>query len=54
MKKEIINEKSITIYTIIIMLMAMLTFEIGYCNTQLIKNIVSDEINNTYNLSFAE
>lgn len=52
MKKEIINEKSITIYTIIIMLMAMLTFEIGYCNTQLIKNIVSDEINNTYNLSF--
>lgn len=52
MKKEIINTKSITIYTIIIILLSMLTFEIGYCNTSLIKNIITGEINNTYNLSF--
>lgn len=54
MKKEIeiINMKSITIYTIIIMILSMITFEIGYCNTSLIKNMITDEINNTYNISF--
>lgn len=53
MKEKIINKKSITIYTIIIILLSIITFEIGYCNTQLIKNIINGEINNTYNFSFA-
>lgn len=52
MKEKIINKKSITIYTIIIILLSIITFEIGYCNTQLIKNIINGEINNTYNFSF--
>lgn len=52
MKEKIINKKSITIYTIIIILLSMITFEIGYCNTQLIRNIITGEINNTYNFSF--
>lgn len=34
--KSIINKKSITIFTIIAYALAILVFEIGYCNTQLV------------------
>ncbi len=37
------NKKSITIYTIIALFLAMLTFEIGYCNTEFINGIINHE-----------
>ena len=52
MKEKIINTKSITIYTIITLILSIVTFEIGYCNTPLIKNIITGDINNAYNFSF--
>ena len=33
---KLFSKKNITIYTIIILLLSMLTFEIGYCNPQII------------------
>ena len=33
---KIFSKKSITIYTIIILILSMLIFEIGYCNSQII------------------
>lgn len=54
MKKKlaIINEKSITIYTIIMLMFAMLIFEIGYCNTSYVKAILTNHENVTYQFSF--
>lgn len=36
-----IKEKVIEIYTVIIYLLSVITFEIGFCNTSLIQNIIS-------------
>lgn len=54
MKKKlaIINEKSITIYTIIMLVFSMLIFEIGYCNTSYVKAILTSHTNVTYQFSF--
>lgn len=53
MKKKltIINEKSITIYTIIMMLLAILVFEIGYCNTAWLKDFVTNKVGVKYQFS---
>lgn len=47
---KIFEKKTITIYTIIILLLAMLTFEIGYCNIELINGIINNN-GFTYNFS---
>ena len=40
MKNKIINEKSIKIYTLIIGLISMVLFELGYCNSELLANSI--------------
>lgn len=47
---KIFGKKSITIYTIIVLLLAMITFEIGYCNVELI-NGISNHKEFVYNFS---
>ena len=40
MKNKIINEKSIKIYTLIVGIISMLLFELGYCNCELLANSI--------------
>lgn len=40
-KLNIINAKNITIYTILIMVLSMLVFEIGYCNSTWLINLIT-------------
>lgn len=47
---ELFNKKSITIYTLISLILAIIVFEFGYCNTIFIKQILNKEII-TYNFS---
>lgn len=53
MKKKInlINEKNITIFTIIMMICATIVFEIGYCNTEWLINLAAGNLQNTYHFS---
>ena len=47
---HVINKKSITIYTIVIMIFSMIVFEIAYCNTVWLKGIIENKDIN-YNFS---
>jgi len=47
----IINKTSITVYTIIMILLSILTFEIGYCNTEWLRNTFADITQTQYNFS---
>lgn len=49
--KKIINRKSIYAITIIIYIIAMLVFEIGYCNAQLVANFLNNQNELVYNFS---
>lgn len=48
---KIFGKRSITIYTIIIFVLAMTVFEFGYCNVSFIKGIINNE-ELIYNFSF--
>lgn len=48
---KIFGKRSITIYTMIILILAMTVFEFGYCNVNFIKGIINNE-ELIYNFSF--
>lgn len=50
-KLEMINKKSITIYTIVMILLAIVVFEIGYCNTAWLKDMFTNKEWVTYRFS---
>lgn len=53
MENKIINEKVIKIYTLIISILSMILFELGYCNSELLANLILKTGNPlNYNFSF--
>lgn len=51
MQEKKLKEKLVKIYTSIIIFVSMFVFELGYCNAEFFKNLITKEVNAVYNFS---
>lgn len=51
MKKSVITDKTIRIYTLIIIILAIASFELGYFNAEFLNKIITNADNGSYNFS---